>query len=243
MILRRVIDHFRKQEWTAIFLDFVIVVAGILIAFQITEWNGARRDRALEREYLERLYVDLQETFAARARRASWDETRLSQQGLVLRSLRDGALKETDREAFENGLALFGFGGSFDVQWATVEEMRSSGAMSLIRDVSLRSRILRFDADLKRRQDISENFFGSIYAHRQQLGDRYGVIGFSGETRDVELDYDFEALAANPAVFNILSQIDFLSRFRRDLIDTTFGELGDLKDEIATKLEKEGGEQ
>jgi len=43
MILRRVIAHFRKQERTAIGPDFMIVVAGILIAFKITEWNEARR--------------------------------------------------------------------------------------------------------------------------------------------------------------------------------------------------------
>jgi len=42
MILRRVIAHFRKQEWTAIALDFLIVVAGVLLAFQITAW-GERR--------------------------------------------------------------------------------------------------------------------------------------------------------------------------------------------------------
>jgi len=28
MILRRVIEHFRKQEWTAIAIDFLIVVVG-----------------------------------------------------------------------------------------------------------------------------------------------------------------------------------------------------------------------
>jgi len=30
MILRRVIEHARKQEWTAIFIDLVIVVKDIL---------------------------------------------------------------------------------------------------------------------------------------------------------------------------------------------------------------------
>ena len=34
MILRRIIAHFRKQEWTAIAIDFVIVVLGVgLIAY------------------------------------------------------------------------------------------------------------------------------------------------------------------------------------------------------------------
>ena len=31
MILRRIIAHFRKQEWTAIALDFVIVVVGVFV--------------------------------------------------------------------------------------------------------------------------------------------------------------------------------------------------------------------
>lgn len=59
MILRRVISHFRKQEWTAIALDFLIVVVGILIAFQITEWNDARKDRMKEAVYLARLDAEM----------------------------------------------------------------------------------------------------------------------------------------------------------------------------------------
>ena len=39
MILRRVTEHVKTQNWTAVALDFVIVVAGILIAFRITEWS------------------------------------------------------------------------------------------------------------------------------------------------------------------------------------------------------------
>jgi len=59
MILRRVMEHVRTQNWTAVVLDFLIVVMGILIAFQITEWNGARRDRRDERRYLAELTRDL----------------------------------------------------------------------------------------------------------------------------------------------------------------------------------------
>ena len=43
MILRRVSAHFRKQEWTAIALDFVIVVAGVFIGLQVANWNAVRQ--------------------------------------------------------------------------------------------------------------------------------------------------------------------------------------------------------
>lgn len=46
MLLHRLIDHVKAQNWTAVALDFVIVVAGILIAFQVTEWNEDRAARA-----------------------------------------------------------------------------------------------------------------------------------------------------------------------------------------------------
>ena len=62
MRLRSLSKHIREQNWFAVALDFVIVVVGILIAFQITNWNEARSDRAEERKYLERLSSDLSRT-------------------------------------------------------------------------------------------------------------------------------------------------------------------------------------
>ena len=59
MILRRVIKHVRNQEWTAVFLDFIIVVAGILIAFQITNWSEGQGDAAREQETLIAILEDL----------------------------------------------------------------------------------------------------------------------------------------------------------------------------------------
>ena len=60
MLLRSVIEHVKTQNWTAVVLDFVIVVVGILIAFQITEWNAARADRDREAEILEDMLADLE---------------------------------------------------------------------------------------------------------------------------------------------------------------------------------------
>ncbi|MGK2924785.1 MAG: hypothetical protein ACSLE2_04120 [Lysobacterales bacterium] len=49
MILRRVIAHFRNQEWTAIALDFVIVVVGVFVGIQVANWNEERKTRMVER--------------------------------------------------------------------------------------------------------------------------------------------------------------------------------------------------
>jgi hypothetical protein len=47
MILRRLTIHVKEQNWFAVALDFVIVIFGILIAFQITNWREAQQDNLI----------------------------------------------------------------------------------------------------------------------------------------------------------------------------------------------------
>ncbi len=55
MILSRITKHVKEQNWFAVVLDFVIVVAGILIAFQITSWNEARQDNVIYQQARQRV--------------------------------------------------------------------------------------------------------------------------------------------------------------------------------------------
>ncbi|MBI1393569.1 MAG: hypothetical protein GC152_12575 [Alphaproteobacteria bacterium] len=72
MILRRVIEHVRNQNWTAVALDFVIVVVGVLLAMQISNWNEANaagRQRGLIVEALINDisdHIEVQNRFIAR---------------------------------------------------------------------------------------------------------------------------------------------------------------------------------
>lgn len=60
MLLRRVIQHVRKQEWTAIAIDFAIVVVGVFIGIQVSNWNQARVDSDKATSYRQRLIKELQ---------------------------------------------------------------------------------------------------------------------------------------------------------------------------------------
>lgn len=48
----------KDQNWFAVAVEFVIVVVGILLAFQITEWNASRKDSALEKDNLSRIKAE-----------------------------------------------------------------------------------------------------------------------------------------------------------------------------------------
>lgn len=141
MILRRVIDHFKKQEWTAIFLDFVIVVLGVFVGLQVNNWNETRADHAREESYLMRLRDDLildQQT--AQDRLKFWREVReFGQTGLAY-------AKTGDRGAYSAWQILLAYFQASQVNElfptsTTFEEMRSAGELNLIRNVELRRQL------------------------------------------------------------------------------------------------------
>lgn len=54
MLLRRIIEHVKHQNWTAVAIDFVIVVLGVFIGIQVSNWNERlafeKREQVLLRE-------------------------------------------------------------------------------------------------------------------------------------------------------------------------------------------------
>lgn len=60
MIMRRLSQHLRRQDWTAIAIELLIVILGVFIAMQVSNWNDARLRRQDTRELLEQLRPELQ---------------------------------------------------------------------------------------------------------------------------------------------------------------------------------------
>ena len=59
MILRRLTEHLREQNWFAVFLDFFIVVIGVFIGIQVSNWNTANAQREDEAVFLRLLEEDI----------------------------------------------------------------------------------------------------------------------------------------------------------------------------------------
>jgi hypothetical protein len=59
MLLRRVIEHVREQNWTAVAIDFAIVVVGVFVGIQVANWNEARVERELIAGHLSEIADDL----------------------------------------------------------------------------------------------------------------------------------------------------------------------------------------
>ncbi|MEZ6031379.1 MAG: hypothetical protein R3C46_16765 [Hyphomonadaceae bacterium] len=79
-LLARIIDHLRNQHWTAVFLEFVVVVAGVFIGFQLNNWNEERELNQRRDQIIAALVTDLRDATrvqttiveAVEAGRAQW---------------------------------------------------------------------------------------------------------------------------------------------------------------------------
>jgi hypothetical protein len=66
MILRRLSANLKAQNWTAIAIEFVIVVMGVFVGVQVSNWNQARIERAETQRLLMRIEPEIDQiiTFA-----------------------------------------------------------------------------------------------------------------------------------------------------------------------------------
>ena len=92
MILRRITKHVKDQNWFAVGLDFFIVLAGILIAFQITNWNEAKSERTELARTEIALQNELSRNYFNAAERVSLTDCRTA----TLRDLADRLLAPDD---------------------------------------------------------------------------------------------------------------------------------------------------
>jgi hypothetical protein len=138
MLLRRVIAHFRKQEWTAIGIDFVIVVVGVFIGIQVANWNEARNDRLRGRAYLERIHADLEADIQNYERKLEFWRG-VSVYGAICLDYSDGR-RTAGTSVWPVLLACFQASqlDDFRTTDATYQELRSAGELNLIEDRPLR---------------------------------------------------------------------------------------------------------
>jgi len=165
MLLRRVTEHTRSQNWTAVAIDFFIVIIGVFIGLQASNWNQERTDRRDEARFLAQLYAE-----AAAAEKAS---SRIVQ---VREGALDGAISamdvlygRTDREELSydecQSLRATSLIGIRFVELPSFDELVSSGRLNIIRDDELRGALV----ELKQNVIAADRSINQLLAFRSDL--------------------------------------------------------------------------
>jgi hypothetical protein len=157
MILRRFNAHFRNQEWAAVAIDFVIVVLGVFIGIQVSNWNEDRVLRERERTHMEQLLIDL-ESDRDTGTRGVAAANRIDDAADAVLAVLEGApqaaaISDTDlmRLLLEAGYAYLPQGNP-----TTYNEMISTGALGLMQNVELKRALGEYyrSASMGRQWDV-----------------------------------------------------------------------------------------
>ena len=86
MLVRRIIDRIRHQDWSALISELIIVVVGIFIAIQVDAWWKQQEHLRQEQIYIERLSEDIGRDLVSITSSISLAEFRYSLSNLLIRS-------------------------------------------------------------------------------------------------------------------------------------------------------------
>ena len=144
MLLRRVIAHVRKQEWTAVGIDFLIVVVGVFFGIQVSNWNASRQDAQRAQGYLARIHGDLSADLKSLDRRGVFWRQVIGHGHRAIDYAERGEL--VDGSAWQTLLAFYQASQLFP--WMTTDttfqELRSAGDLALIKDPALRTELAEY---------------------------------------------------------------------------------------------------
>lgn len=170
MILRRLSQSLKEQNWTAIVLEFILLVSGVFLGIQVANWNESRKESVQEAAYLKNLAEDVRsdineidETIAV----SSW---RMSVLGaLIVKSTGEplptsytlpiGVVEVqkvpayTDTDNKSTGLA-YAYIRTIDGNRSTYETIINTGGIGLIHDAKLLEQIQLYYADVDEIKDI-----------------------------------------------------------------------------------------
>jgi len=150
MRLRRVGEHVKTQNWTAVGLDFVIVVVGVFIGIQVSNWNEARKEEEATERYLARLADDLTSMQAQIRREAAFAEQLHEGAILALNSLRACEFDPADDEKINLTFQAYQSAPAPYIYRATFDEMMASGAFASLPNEELKSRVASLYSSLDR---------------------------------------------------------------------------------------------
>lgn len=158
MILRRLMQHVEKQNWFAVWLDLGIVILGVTLGFQVTQWNENLAGQRLEAEMVERLETELVTLVVANRTIAAQLADSNSSYDSLIDFLHDPASVTVDSETWRAMiLPIMGYPDPV-TEFAIYDEFVSTAQLRLLRDTELRAALSQFGQGLS----SVETAYGSI---------------------------------------------------------------------------------
>jgi hypothetical protein len=140
MIPHRFLDGIKRRDWFAVVTDLVIVVLGIVIGLQASQWVQTRQDVETERRYLQRLLADSNSNVRALEQAIGINDRRAATLSSLAAALENGGPAPSQAD-LSNVMCRWFIQPAVNVRRGTYVELVSSGRLALLGDEDLRGRL------------------------------------------------------------------------------------------------------
>lgn len=237
MLLRRITEHVKAQNWFAVFLDFLIVVVGVFVGLQVQEWAEEQDRRNIERSYTMRLH---DEVINLKATRQPLSEQRFEFNNNLITAT-SLLFVDSDRALSADECQSIAF--SYVVSnptddLASLIELQSTGGLSLFQNEDVLSELRKFLLTRARARDSRAGIVESIIEISSAYPQLIEVTSpsLSGETPTLgTFRCDLDGMRKNPAFLNDyeLNQANFAYHVRDiGLVDESLANLHRVLDKV-----------
>ncbi len=144
MLLRRITQHVKEQNWFAVGLDMAVVIIGIFVGLQLSDLNENRKNAIKGQGYLDRIADELEQDIRFFGGVIQMNERTLENAQFLLDTVDNEDLVREDPTRFITSLAFTGASMVVNVSDNTIEEIKFSGNLELIKDEELRNEIVDY---------------------------------------------------------------------------------------------------
>lgn len=223
MILRRLTENLRQQNWTAIGIELVIVVLGVFIGMQVSNWNEDRVTRQKAAIVTERLKDDLRKEAWGYELILQYNRETNANQRRVLDAMAGGATL-SDAQFLISAYRATQYKENNRYR-ATYDELVSTGSMGLVADAHLTETAgsvfaapwLDDIADQAKESEYRRLFRETVPASIQEVlltrcGDRFGTV-LDYRTIPGSIDYPCTLDLPEATVRDAVNELKAVPRF------------------------------
>lgn len=224
MILRRLAQSLKEQNWTAISVEFVLLVLGVFLGIQAANWNEERQMDTRRSAALARLHAESEAAIAYLEQRIQLMSEDAESRTDTLRRLSDNDWEGADLGQAAKALESLQYAPAISPPRAVYDELIGAGLYSELGDARLRDAVSSYIASIgfvQRQIDYVRARFVERNDGRSFKGER--PVFDPTSRRQVRRAYDFPALSNDPeyvanAVLNNESTIAQVG-WTRDLLE------------------------
>ena len=227
MLPRRISRHVAEQNWTAFAIDFAIVVIGVFVAIEVSNWNEDRLLADRQDTYFEQLMIDLEQDRET----AEGGVRQMSEIDVAAETMIAALEDDPDLDRFSDGalLAALVHAGYVYIPRAatsTYDEMKSTGALGRIDNVALKRTLAEYyaraeagrqwDALLREEQMAYRAAIRGVVSRAQSAWARGNFSLPEGEREPLPEDFDraifLEEIRSRPQIADSLASLGAVQR-------------------------------